>query len=252
MKKITGCSLFICSAIAAFCTLALAGCDLELRGDGLGDTGKKMTLKIHELTEVKENMAASYAGVTAEGTKLVFDDGVVSNKTGIAFSFCITDAVTSDWTDVLTTTSTITRLATMDYTPNGVYECNIYEVDNAETGGEGVNVDGTPNGNLWDTFTRKACFVTISFNADGSIDYYQDGVLVVGGSNANHKFNWSDHTIKDQFDALIRDLENGGTVTTGILMKNITVTKAVNKNNDVVINLFNSLNDMKKTWGQEE
>lgn len=217
MKKITGCSLFICSAIAAFCTLALAGCDLELRGDGLGDTGKRMTLKIHELTEVKDNMAPSYAGVTAEGTKLVFDDGVVSNKTGIAFSFCITDAVTSDWTDVLTTTSTITRLATMDYTPNGVYECNIYE--------DGV---GLKNGATYDVFYRKACVVTVSFNVDGSIAYYQDSKLVVGGSNADNTFNNSSHTIGKQVTALINDLANGGTVTTGILMKNITVTEAIN------------------------
>ena len=218
MKKITGCSLFICSAIAAFCTLALAGCDLELRGDGLGDTGKRMTLKIHELTEVKDNMAPSYAGVTAEGTKLVFDDGVVSSDTGIAFSFCITDAVTSDWTDVLTTTSTITRLATMDYTPNGVYECNIYE--------DGV---GLKNGATYDVFLRKACFVTISFNTNDSIAYYRDGELVIGGTdNENKPFNSNSHTIGDQVTALIKDLTNGGTVTTGILMKNITVTEAIN------------------------
>lgn len=242
MKKITGCSLFICSAIAAFCTLALAGCDLELRGDGLGDTGKRMTLKIHELTEVKDNMAPSYAGVTTEGTKLVFDDGVVSSDTGIAFSFCITDAVTSDWTDVLTTTSTITRLATMDYTPNGVYECNIFE--GASETGDGVNENGAGNpegGNLWDTFTRKACFVTIDFSKDGSISYYKDGLLVIGGTNASHKFNDGSHTIEKQVSALIKDLTNGGTVTTGILMKNITVTEAINADTDKAELLYKNL-----------
>ena len=237
MKKITGCSLFICSAIAAFCTLALAGCDLELRGDGLGDTGKRMTLKIHELTKINEDMTASYAGVTAEGTKLVFDDGVVSNATGIAFSFCITDAVTSDWTDVLTTTSTITRLATMDYTPNGVYECNIYEGR--------VWGDSTP----YNMFLSKACFVTISFDATKGIAYYMDGKLVGdSGNNVENKFNGDTHTIGEQVTALIKDLTNGGTVTTGILMKNITVTKAVD--DDAAEKLFYRLNEMGITRGQ--
>ena len=228
MKGIRRPTAFICSAIAALSMLAMAGCDLGLRDDPLGETGKTIRKTLPSLATANSDgtYTATCAYVTNAGTTLRFEEGVVTEKTGVALSFCITNAITSDWTDVLTTKSTITRLATMDYLPDGVYECHAFEAS-------------TLVGKDYTTYLEQACFVTISFNADGSIYFYKDGAAMTTENNAAKKFDGSTHTIKDQCAALIADLAAGGSVTANVAMKNLTATAAVDA--DAAKALYTSL-----------
>ena len=160
-------------------------------------------------------------GVAEANPTWTFANGIVTggeNGTGVAFSFNITTAVDSDWDYYIRSTHTKTNLATMQYYENGgtTVTTDIYEA--------GVGLVGS---NAWDTFLNTNCFVTISFNTDGSICYYKDGELAVGGENAENTFNDGSHTIEEQNAALISDLTNGGSITTSILTMNFTVTAAV-------------------------
>ena len=207
MKKIYN---IICSAICSLFVLAVAGCDLELREDPLGDVGELVEDSISEFGYTVD-------GVSNANSTWTFSKGLVSSDTGVAFSFNITTAVTSDWDYYLKTTHTKTNLATMQYYSDGsTVTTDIYE--------SGVGLNGS---NTWDTFLNTNCFVTISFDTDGSISFYKDGELAVGGSNAKNTFRDGTHTIAKQNAALISDLADGGSINTSILMKNFTVTKAV-------------------------
>ena len=228
MKRIKQYSLFICSAVAALFMLALAGCDLELRGDELGEVGKTARLIVYELTEPtlgEDGKPASYSAacdvVTNAGSTIEIDgDAGVTTDTGIAFSFCIDGNVTSDWTHVISTKHTATNLATMEWFENGdaVVTTNIFE--------DGI---GLQNSAAWDVFLNEPSFVTISFAKD-AVAFYRNGELVVGGTATNNnKFRDEKHTVAEQAAALINDLTNGGTVTTGVLMKNLTVTASLDK-----------------------
>ena len=105
---------------------------------------------------------------------------VVANADGLSVSFKLNGGYSSDWSDVLITAQTKIRLSTIDYLPDGTWADNVMEAASAEN---------AVTGNPYAAYYNSACFVTISFNADGSIVFYKNGLPVVTYSGTTQTTN---------------------------------------------------------------
>ena len=104
----------------------------------------------------------------------------VSTSTGLSFSMYAPD-MESDWVTVLQdkSKSYLLQFATISYSKNNAW-CWYYEA--AATVSDYAKKQGYNSENIWTAFmdgTAGAYYLTVSFNADGSISYYRDGNLMM-------------------------------------------------------------------------
>ncbi len=97
----------------------------------------------------------------------------ISSETGVSITFTIS-GITSDWTPVLKTDNDeIVYLSVLNY--EGI---NIFEA--VGTLSEAAVSAGYDSGSAWTIFTDGATHeVCISYNLDGSIGFYRDGILML-------------------------------------------------------------------------
>jgi len=195
MKKLK----LICSAIAAFGLLALAGCDLEIdesdkvyyfssefnTDEALPQTVKKagIDMKLDPMTNFKKS-----------------DNSAWTKADGVSFSFYLS-GYTSDWSMIFQVPSGNWGSTTAHYCEDSTWKANAY---------------GCQDGNgTWDQFNNVDCFVTISMDySTGTMTYYKDGQKVtVYGTGTNGGFSGKDAGFPDVSEwikSLIDDIAESG------------------------------------------
>ena len=221
--------------LSVFASLVfLAGCNMELNST-LGDETvsyslQKLnaeTLNISNSVSVKGTMqsGAIAAGSTFYCTNFDAEDGV-------AVSFNILNTYDNDWTNVLTTNQTTVQLSTMGYWPNGTWVSNVWE-----------SVASSTNGGSYTSYYNSACFVTVSFNKDGSVCFYKDGVLLLTYAATSGMSDVSTYTISQLCEAFISDITSSENLAVNIITKNLYVTQALNDTNAALLYSYNAAQD---------
>ncbi len=140
---------------------------------------------IADLVPIDEDaMIESYADISSFNN--ASPSGNINSKTGLSLSFHVDD-INSDW-DLIAHSSDNSYsllLSVLHYSNNDFYEAKATISPAAIAAGYG----STP----WTIFLDTSCFVTVSFNTDGSITYYKDGELMLTYA-ANETPSWSGGT----------------------------------------------------------
>ncbi|MBR1714455.1 MAG: hypothetical protein IJ717_05875 [Treponema sp.] len=183
MKKLK----LICSAIAAFGLLALAGCDLEI-----SDSSK---------VEYAESNIEDVSGIP------FYYDGRLLYNTQVAACESITETTGASISlmyklSALKTDNTFEWESPLKISDKD--EKNVIWIDFGPLGiwlaGGGVNFfegeakDANGNNGDWTAFcqTGDPVCMTVSFNVDGTISYYKDGVLAFTFSGSKESVNVAD------------------------------------------------------------
>lgn len=100
-------------------------------------------------------------------------NGKISAETGLSLSFYCT-GLTTDWEKIAQSTDGkyILYLSVMHYNSSDMYEAKATVSDEAAA-------LGYTSANVWEAFLNGNYYVTVSYNPDGSIAYYRDGVLML-------------------------------------------------------------------------
>ena len=125
----------------------------------------------------------------------------INTDTGVSVSFNLSEGYASDWDAVIASTQATINLATMEYWPSGVWSANIFEA--SATAGSAAASDA------WKTYYTDASYVSISFNADGSIVFYKDGVVALT-YQADTAIGSSTNTVSQLCYAFINDVSTSG------------------------------------------
>lgn len=161
----------ICSAIAAFSMLALAGCDLVI----------PESQKCHYATAdyVVDELPYVFQGIVQKDAVLEPLDGVTKSdgedwtkEDGVSLSFWL-EGYTDDWSMIFQVPSANFGTTTMHQCANKVWQHNSYGC----SAGNGV----------WDQFLGVDCYVTISLDyTAGTMSFYKNGELltVYGGEDS--------------------------------------------------------------------
>ncbi|MCR5697410.1 MAG: glycoside hydrolase family 43 protein [Marinilabiliaceae bacterium] len=104
----------------------------------------------------------------------------ITTETGLSISFQMNETINSDWTPIAKSTDGkyIMYLSVLHYNDNDFYEAAAQSF----------------NGGSYTSFYNKKYYVTISFNPDGTVSYYRDGVLMLTYA-ANIAPNWHATTV---------------------------------------------------------
>ncbi|EID84597.1 hypothetical protein MSI_18870 [Treponema sp. JC4] len=235
MKK----NKILISMLVFLLAIAFSGCNMELRSS-LGDeletfTEQKLTSGTIDISDSVSVIGTVQKSACNENSTF-YCSGFKAGD-GVAVSFNMLNTYDSDWTDVLKTVQTVIRLSTMDYKPDGTYKDNIYEA------AASVGVDFPDYSTAaYQIYYNKACFVTISFNTDGSICFYQNGKLALTYA-ASTTFNGGSVKVEDENAVFISDITAGETMTTGIQMKNLYITQALNDTNAALLYSYDAAQD---------
>jgi len=114
----------------------------------------------------------TYADKTAFAAATPFSSKININ-TGLSLSFYC-ENITSDWTHIAQSSDAVfyLNLSTLDYNGAGFFE-------GTATLSSAAIAAGYDSGSAWTMFLNTKCYVTVSYNPDGSISYYKDGVLML-------------------------------------------------------------------------
>ena len=98
----------------------------------------------------------------------------ISAKTGLSLSFYMNTGIASDWDAIAHSTDSryTMYLSVLRYNSNDTYEAKA-------TLSSAAIAAGYTTGTAYTIFYNKTCMVTVSYNTDGSISYYKDGVLML-------------------------------------------------------------------------
>ncbi len=156
----------------------------------------------------EETILASYSSGTEFNAASGFSQ--ITDETGASLSFQVS-GLTTDWTQIAQSTDSkyILYLAVMHYNSADMYEA-------ASTPSAEAAALGYTNANIWQAFLNGNYYVTVSYNPDGSIAYYRDGVLMLT-FQPDTKPSWSDANVsgasdvtpKETVAAVIKYLQNG-------------------------------------------
>lgn len=124
----------------------------------------------------------------------------ISSATGVSITFTET-GIDSDWTQVfLTENGECVFLSILNYDMVNLFE------GTAQLSSEAIAA-GYNSGNAWTIFTDKGTHkVTISYNVDGSIEFYKDGVLMLTYSAATAI---GSHTVADLSRSMAEAVRQG-------------------------------------------
>ena len=174
-----------CSAIAALSLLAMASCDLEIRDEYVGNVVQYSSTGL-----VASGSVAAGTAVEAKGT--------VDTSNGVSISFKLPATYTDDWATVVETDNVTINLSTMKYDGTDVYEA-------------AATYSLSSPSEAYKAFFNDACYVSISFNADGSVQFYKDGLLLLTYASST-TMNDKKTTIGDLCAAMLEDVEIGFTI----------------------------------------
>lgn len=116
-------------------------------------------------------LLAHYADGTSFSDKPVT---LISDETGLSISFLIS-GLTSDWTPIARSSDNnyILYLSVLHHIGTDYYE-GLGKASTAAT--QAMASEGK---NVWELFYNGSYYVTVSYNTDGTIEYYRDGVLML-------------------------------------------------------------------------
>ncbi len=119
----------------------------------------------------EEAIMGSYADTSAYNAAT--SNCNINSKTGISISFSI-DNITSDWDNIAYSSDNLFNLylSVLNYNSNDFYEA-------AATLSDAATSAGYTSSSAWEIFLNTNCYVTVSYNTDGTIAYYKDGVLML-------------------------------------------------------------------------
>lgn len=212
----------------------LAACDMELNST-LGDEVVSYSEQRLDAGSLKISDSVSVTGTVQTG---VIEDGSTfycmgfSADEGIAVSFNMLNTYTNDWDNVLTTNQATIQLATMGYWPNGTWASNVWE-----------SVAASSNGGSYTSYYNSACFVTVSFNADGSICFYKDGLLLLTYAADSGMSDDSSYKIEELCSAFISDITSGENLAVNITTKNLYITEALDDTNAALLYSYDAAQD---------
>jgi len=118
-----------------------------------------------------KNVLKTYATVTEFNSESLTAE--VSAKTGLSLSFYVS-GITSDWTEIAASDDGKYSLFLSVLRYNGA---DFYEAK-ATVSSEAAAM-GYTSASVWEAFLNGSYYVTVSFNPDGTISYYRDGVLML-------------------------------------------------------------------------
>lgn len=147
---------------------------------------------------------------------------------GLAVSFRLESAA-GDWNSATVTTGSAER--------TGIYTVHLPNLEAYYSTGDMKGMNAYPNG-TWEnggspsSFTGGACYVTVSFNTDGSVDYYKNGVRVAYYQTTSGMVAgdiWVTTTVKDYVNRLFGEIKAVGlTFGAGITARDLIISDAVN------------------------
>ncbi len=119
----------------------------------------------------EEYILGSYADTSEYNAAI--PNSSINSKTGLSISFSI-DNITSDWDNIAYSSDKLYNLylSVLNYNNNDFYE-------GAATLSDSATSAGYTSSSAWEIFLNTDCYVTVSYNTDGSITYYRDGVLML-------------------------------------------------------------------------
>lgn len=128
-------------------------------------------------------------------------NSAITKSTGISVSFTLSNGYSSDWDAVIASNQTTINLATMEYYPDGIWEANIFEA--SAVPGVAATTEA------WRTYLNDGCYVTISFNSDGTVVFYKNGQSALR-YGAEAVFEKSTATVAELCNAFIEDVITSG------------------------------------------
>ena len=204
----------LCSVItAAAVLLAATSCDLELR-DSLGEAGTSYTE-----TGIILDAESKYVvkDVVAENSNFTFAANQLTAQTGVSVSFNMKDDFQGGWDyNVFKSKQVIIFLGEIGSYKNGTWNGNFWVADYCKAS----------NGGAYNSWQKNANFATVSFNADGTITMYRNGVLMLTYAADGTSSDAGAAKISEVVSQFIADLTTSG-ITTSQTMKNLVITKAV-------------------------
>lgn len=139
----------------------------------------KKTINVHAALPLPipdEYIVATYANNT-EFEAETNSRTQITEKTGVSISFTVS-GLASDWDLVANSTDSKYKMYLSVLHYNASSEYDIYEAK-ATTSAEAKAIMADENIGAWQLLLNGNYFVTISYNPDGSIEYYRDGVLML-------------------------------------------------------------------------
>nr|WP_319400602.1 glycoside hydrolase family 43 protein [uncultured Carboxylicivirga sp.] len=131
-----------------------------------------IAMSIEEMLPIEEDaVLAKYNNVNEFAAAT--PSAKINNKTGLSLSFYI-ENINSDWDLIAHSTDNSYRMLLSVLHFNGA---DFYE--GAATLSPAAIEAGYVAGTAWQIFLHSSCYVTISYNTDGSIAYYKDGILML-------------------------------------------------------------------------
>ena len=204
----------------------LSGCNMELNS-ALGDETVSYSLQRLNAGTLKVSSGVSVEGclqsgaIEAGSTFYCMD---FDPEKGVAVSFNILNTYNSDWTNVFKTNQATVQLSTMGYWPNGTWASNVWE-----------SVADSTNGGSYTSYYNSACFVTVSFNTDGSICFYKDGLLLLTYKASSGMSDDSSYKIEQLCNAFISDITSCENLEVNLIIKNLYVTQALDDTNAALL-----------------
>ncbi len=131
-----------------------------------------IALNITDMLPIEQDaIMETYADITAFNGATPNTN--INNKTGLSLSFYL-ENITSDWDLIAHSSDNLYSLflSVLHYNSTDFYESK------ATLSTDAVDA-GYTSSNAWQIFLNTSCYVTISYNTNGSISYYKDGVLML-------------------------------------------------------------------------
>lgn len=144
-------------------------------GDYIYTSTSTIQLTANNIAELlpidEEDVLHTYANITA--FHAATPNNTVSITKGLSLSFYL-ENITSDWDLIAHSTDNLYNLylSVLHYNNADFYEAK------ATLSSAAISA-GFNSSNAWTIFLNTSCFVTVSYNPDGSITYYKDGVLML-------------------------------------------------------------------------
>lgn len=152
---------------------------------------KAFRIKVSEKNPLEMIPGGSDSVVAESADATAFNSASPSSKitesTGLAISFYL-EGLSSDWDMIAHSSDNQYKmyLSILSYASNDYYEAK------ATVSSYGKSL-GYTSATVWQAYLNKKCYVTISFNTDGSIAYYMDGNLLLTYA-ADETASWKNDT----------------------------------------------------------
>lgn len=177
---------------------------------------------------VQEALPYTVSGSVAKDT--VVPPLAVTSETGASVSFWLGSDLSSDWTDIISTTQAWIRLSTLGSVHDSIWIGNVFEA--AATIGPDFSSDYT-SATAYQIFFNEAAYVTVSFDGN-TVKFYKNGKLALTYDSDVTGWNLDDNvtssvSMADFSSDVIKDIaESGLKLNPGnATVNNVTIAAAV-------------------------